>query len=525
MISQENLRARRGAAAAFLRSHLGFAGHPRGLGVLFFAEMWERFSYYGMRALLVLFMVAPEAEGGLGFTPAEAALVYGNYTMAVYLLSIPGGVAADVLLGLWRAVVLGGAVIAAGHFTLAVGGVSAFYAGLVLIVIGTGLLKPSISGLVGTLYGAHDKRRDAGFSLFYMGINIGGFFAPLVTGFLAQSPVMKAWLGARGFDPAGSWHWGFAAAGVGMLAGLAVLLAFGRDLRTSSQPNGERASELQPSMVPVAETEDPFARWSPRLVLAAVVLGTFSLFGLIALSDRPGFEVLRWAYVLVPVALAAYLGSSRDEQVRRYGAMFVLLAGAILFWGIFEQAGLTIALFADQLTRNEIGGWVFPSAWFQSLNPLFVILLAPLFAVLWMRLGERQPSTPVKFGMALALLAGSFLLMVPAATLTAEGRISPLWLVGLFFLQTSGELLLSPVGLSTMTKLAPRRAVGLVLGIWLLGFALGSKLAGVLGRNFTASDPAALAWSFLWQAGLAAAMALLFFVLAPWVRRLMGGVD
>lgn len=526
MISEEDSIARGGAPAMSLRSRLGFAGHPRGLGVLFFAEMWERFSYYGMRALLVLFMVAPEAEGGLGFTPAEAALVYGNYTMAVYLLSIPGGVAADVMLGLWRAVVLGGAVIAAGHFTLAVGGVPAFYAGLVLIVIGTGLLKPSISGLVGTLYGAHDKRRDAGFSLFYMGINIGGFFAPLVTGFLAQSPAMKAWLAAQGFDPAGSWHWGFAAAGFGMLAGLAVLLAFGRDLKKTSEPDGERALEAQPSMASraVAETENPFAHWSPPLVLAAVVLGTFSLFGLIALSDRSGFEVLRWAYVLVPVALAAYLGSSRDEQVRRYGAMFVLLAGAILFWGIFEQAGLTIALFADQLTRNEIGGWAFPSAWFQSLNPLFVILLAPLFAALWMRLGERQPSTPVKFGMALVLLAGSFLLMVPAATLTAEGRISPLWLVGLFFLQTSGELLLSPVGLSTMTKLAPRRAVGLVLGIWLLGFALGSKLAGVLGRNFTASDPAALAWSFLWQAGLAALMALLFFVLTPWVKRLMGSV-
>lgn len=498
------------------RFRLGLAGHPHGLGVLFFAEMWERFSYYGMRALLVLFMVAPVSEGGLGMTAAEAALVYGNYTMAVYLLSIPGGVAADTFLGLWRAVLIGGLVIAAGHFTLAVADTTAFYAGLVLVVLGTGLFKPSVSALVGTLYAPDDTRRDAGFSIFYMGINVGGFFAPLVTGFLAQSPSMKAWLAERGLDPAGSWHWGFAAAGIGMLAGLAVLLVFGRDVAKAEALSLPR---------PDPAREERAGALSPFLKLVVVVAGTLGLFALIVLSDRPGFELLRWAYVLVPAGLAVWLGLSEDEERRRYGAMFVLLIGAILFWGIFEQAGLTIALFADQLTRTQIAGWSFPSAWFQSLNPLFVILLAPLFAALWMWLGERQPSTPVKFGAALIFLALSFLLMVPAATLTAEGRISPLWLVGLFFLQTVGELLLSPVGLSTMTKLAPRRAVGLVLGIWMLGFALGSKLAGVLGSTFTATDPGALAWSFLWQAGLAAAMAALFFALTPWIKRLMGTVN
>ncbi|MCC7251344.1 peptide MFS transporter [Hyphomicrobium sp.] len=513
-------------------SWLGLAGHPRGLGVLFFAEMWERFSYYGMRALLVLFMVAPVTEGGLGFTPAEAALIYGNYTMAVYLLSIPGGVAADTFLGLWRAVIIGGIVIAAGHFTLAVADMTAFYAGLILVVLGTGLFKPSVSALVGTLYGAEDTRRDAGFSLFYMGINVGGFFAPLVTGFLAQSAPMKAWLAAQGLDPLASWHWGFAAAGIGMVLGLAILLLFGRDLAGRSPPPGrEEPRHGQSPTTAVREPPSPwlsFTTWEGRSVLStlvAVIAGTLGLMALIVLSDRPGFELLRWAYVLVPAALALWLGLSQDEERRRYGAMFVLLIGAVLFWAIFEQAGLTIALFADQLTRSEIAGWTFPSAWFQSLNPLFVILLAPFFAALWMRLGDRQPSTPVKFGAALVFLALSFLLMVPAATLTAEGRISPLWLVGLFFLQTVGELLLSPVGLSTMTKLAPKRAVGLVLGIWLLGFALGSKLAGVLGSNFTATDPGALAWSFLWQAGLAAAMAAVFFVLAPWVKRLMGGIN
>ncbi len=493
-----------------LLARLGLAGHPQGLGVLFFAELWERFSYYGMRALLVLFMVTPAAEGGLGLAPAEAALIYGNYTMAVYLLSIPGGVAADKFLGAWTAVLVGGVIIAAGHFTLALAGPTAFFAGLALVAVGTGLFKPMISALVGTLYGEQDNRRDAGFSLFYMGVNVGGFFAPLVTGFLAQSATMKEWLTAQGFDPLGSWHWGFATAGIGMMIALAIFVLFGRDLR--STPEREKTT--------AAGERDG----SGIVFLLAVVAGTLVLMGLIMVSDRPGFEPLRWAYILVPAGLAVWCGYSRDDERRRYGAMFVLLIGAILFWAIFEQAGVTIALFADQLTRSEIAGWQFPSAWFQSLNSLFVILLAPLFAALWLRLGDRQPSSPVKFGLALVFLSLSFLLMVPAAILTAEGRISPFWLVGLFFLQTVGELLLSPVGLSTMTQLAPKRAVGLVLGIWFLGFALGSKLASVLGAGFTANDPGALAWSFFWQAALAGAAAIAFFVLTPWVKRLMGSV-
>jgi POT family proton-dependent oligopeptide transporter len=344
-----------------------------------------------------------------------------------------------------------------------------------------------------------------------MGINIGGFLAPLVTGFLAQSPAMKSWLAARGFDPIASWHWGFAAAGVGMMIGLAIL-AFARGLPRSDGPDA-------------AGTDQPHERKiSPFVVLAAVIAGTLALMGLIVLSDRPGFEFLRWAYLLVPAALAVWLSFSSEDEPRRYGAMFVLLIGAMIFWAIFEQAGVTIALFADQLTRSEVAGWAFPSAWFQSLNPLFVILLAPFFAALWMKLGDRQPSSPVKFGLGLALLALSFLLMAPAALYAAEGRVSPLWLVGLFFLQTTGELLLSPVGLSTMTRLAPVRAAGLVLGIWFLGAALGNKLAGVLASGFQSVEPTALAWTFLWQAGLAGLAAASFFALTPWIKRMMGSV-
>lgn len=492
-------------------SALGLAGHPAALRPLFFAELWERFSYYGMRALLVLFMVAPPSEGGLGLSAAEAALIYGNYTMAVYLLSIPGGVAADTLFGARSAVLVGGAVIAAGHFTLAIAHPWALYAGLILVALGTGLFKPNIGVLVGALYGRDDTRRDAGFSLFYMGINIGGFLAPLVTGFLAQSPAMKGWLAAQGFNPVASWHWGFAAAGVGMVIGL-LILAGSRGL-PDPRPAGSEDQDRR-----------HHGPTNPLLALAVVTAGTLALMGLILLSDRAGFEFLRWAYVLVPAAVAVWLSFSPAEEPRRYGAMFVLLIGAMIFWAIFEQAGVTIALFADQLTRSEVAGLAFPSAWFQSLNPLFVILLAPPFAALWIKLGERQPSSPVKFGLGLGFLALSFVLMVPASILAAEGRVSPLWLVGLFFLQTVGEMLLSPVGLSTMTRLAPARAVGLALGIWFLGAALGNKLAGVLATGFQSAEPRALAGTFLWQAGLAGLAAVAFFALTPWIKRLMGSV-
>ena len=223
---------------------------------------------------------------------------------------------------------------------------------------------------------------------------------------------------------------------------------------------------------------------SRGLVLGAVVAGTLALMGLVVLSDREGFTWLRYGFVLVPALLAIWFGLSGRIDIRRLGAICVLFVAAMLFWAIFEQAGVTLSLFADQLSRHEVLGFAFPSAWYQSLNSLFVILLAPFFAWFWLRTDIRQPSSPMKFALGLGFLSASFLLMVPAAMLTAEGRVSPLWLVGLFFLQTVGELLLSPVGLSTMTKLAPARAVSLVLGVWFLAAALGNKLAGVLGSGF-----------------------------------------
>ena len=481
-----------------------FPGQPRGLSMLFFVELWERFSYYGMRALLVLFMVTPDSEGGLGLSTAGAATLYGSYTMAVYMLSIPGGFIADQLTGARTAVLVGGTVIALGHFALAVPSHTSFYIGLILVALGTGLFKPNISVLVGALYAPDDLRRDAGFSIFYMGINIGAFIAPLVTGFLAQSAWFKSWLADQGFDPASSWHWGFGAAGVGMTLAIAVFAVGSRSLGAIGKP-------------PVAAP----GTWGKALAVLAV---TGALMALALLSDAEGWQSLRWMFVGLPVIAVVYFASRQEIDARRIAAIAVFFIASMMFWALFEQAGVSIALFAEKLTRNEVFGTPFPSSWFQSLNAFFVIALSPLFALCWTRLGDRQPSTAMKFALGLGFLSLSFLLMVPAAQLTLEGKVSPLWLVGLFFLQTVGELLLSPVGLSVMTRLAPAGMVGLVLGVWFLGAAFGNKLAGVLGSSFDAQDPAALQAFFLHQGLFVLAAAGLLMCLVPWLKRLMAGV-
>jgi proton-dependent oligopeptide transporter, POT family len=478
--------------------------HPPGLATLFLAEMWERFSYYGIRALLTLFMVAPIAEGGLGYATADAARLYGNYTMAVYMLPIPGGYIADHWLGARRAVLIGGAIIALGHFTLAVPTAHAFLLGLALVAFGTGLLKPNISAMVGALYARDDPRRDAGFSIFYLGVNLGAFIAPLVTGFLAQSVTFKAVLAARGFDPALSWHWGFAAAGVGMVLGMAILVLRGEHLAHVGSPPAD-------AKLPLAKT-------------ALVIAGTALLMGLVVLSDKPGFEAIRLLFVALPLAAIIMCLRSGDLDGQRLAAVFAFFLAAMAFWALFEQAGLTLALFADQATQSTLFGWPFPSAWYQALNPLFVIVFAPLFAWGWLRMGGAQPSSPVKFALGLALLSASYVLMVPAATLTVAGKVSPLWLVGLFLLQTLGELCLSPVGLSTMTKLAPPRLVGLILGLWFLAASFGSKIAALLGGDFSTADPGKLAAFFATLAFGAAAAAVAMLLATPWLKNLMGDV-
>ena len=431
-------------------------GHPRGLATCFFTEMWERFSYYGMRALLILYMVGSTQKPGLGFGTAKAAQIYGIYTMAVYLMGVPGGYAADRWLGHYRAVLVGGIIIASGHFCMAFPGMPLFYLGLCLIVIGTGLLKPNVSTIVGTLYTRDDARRDAGFSIFYMGINLGAFIAPLVCG----------WLGQRI-----NWHAGFAAAGFGMVIGIIQYVA------------GKKY------LTPVSQVVDNSEARGPR-----------------------------------PEARAKEPLTGTDWA--RISAACILTLFALLFWAGFEQAGSSLNLFADRATRLTVFGYSYPSSWFQSVEPLFVITFSPIFAWIWLSLSlrKREPSSPAKFTMGLAFLALSFLLVVPAAHIFENNhmRVSPMWLVGLYFLQMAGELCLSPVGLSMTTKLSPPRFVGLMMGVWFFATAMGNYVAGwVAGflqdRTFSEVFFAAFA-------SVAVATVILALLIKP-IKGMMRGVN
>ena len=437
----------------------GFFGQPRGLSTLFFTEMWERFSYYGMRAFLILYMVAPAAAGGLAFSDARAASIYGTYTGSAWAASIFGGVIADRLLGQYYTVLLGGIVIAAGHFTLAFHALPFFYTGLGLIAFGTGCLKPNVSTLVGSLYAQGDERRDGGFSIFYMGINLGALLGPLIAGYLAQRV---------------GWHIGFACAGVGMTAGL-IQYVMGRErLKAAIARLGQ-----QPS-VPTADTSAARRTAEARGKLSA-------------------------------------------DEWKRIGAIVIFFLAASIFWGAYEQAGSTLNLFADRFTRNEIFGFSFPSSWFQSVQPAFVIILAPVFGWLWVRLGRRQPSSPAKFAIGLLFMSLAFMVLIPAGALASgEGvRVSPMWLVVSYFVSEIGELCISPIGLSVVTKLAPLRIVGLMMGVWFLSNAAGNKIAG-WAAGFFSSMPLNTLFGYV-TIVLLVASAVMFVLIKP-SRKLMGDV-
>jgi POT family proton-dependent oligopeptide transporter len=489
------------SATAPARDERRWLGHPRGLATLYFTEMWERFSYYGMRAILIFYLTSPAAEGALGLDTRRGGLIYGTYTMSAFLFAIIGGFVGDRFIGARRAVKSAAFVIAAGHFTLALPFRATFFVGLALVAIGSGLLKPNMSTLVGDLYAPGDPRRDAGFSLFYMGINLGAFVGPLAVGFLAQHAAWKEVLASLGLDPLASWHWGFAAAGVGMLLGILWL----------------RATESRIAHVGNPPPPGP----QPWRALAGIAAGSLALIGYVVAADQPGWEWLRWLFAIAPLALALALGSRSSAEAKRLRVVLVLFLAAMVFWGASEQAGSTLALFADHLTRAELWGVAIPSSWYQSVAAVFVFALAPAFAWMWPRLGNAQPSTALKFVLGLGFMALSFWLMVPAAAASASGRVSPAWLIVVFFLQTIGELCLSPVGLSAMTRLAPERLAGSILGVWFLADALGNKLAGVLAGGFTAEDPTALSHFFGLQALAVAAATLALLALVPRLERWM----
>jgi POT family proton-dependent oligopeptide transporter len=500
-------------------------GHPRGLSTLFFTEMWERFSYYGMRAFLLLYMTASADIGGLGWPTAKAGPVYGLYTAMVYLMSLPGGWIADKFIGLRRAVFTGGVIIMLGHISLAMHGLGFFYLGLFLVVMGTGLLKPNMSALVGTLYSEQDARRDSGFSIYYMGINIGAFAAPLLTGFLSQSATFRGWMQGWGLNPNDSWHFGFGAAAVGMAFGLAQYLMTSKYLGNCG---------LKPERPADAGAH---ARQKRDLTIG---LGGLALVVALVLVFRVAIEsIVRGVGILLIIlpfvyfgVLFAQKGWTPIERKRLYSipAFFVFAA---LFWSVFEQAGSTLNLFADRATNNSLLGFAFPSSWFQSVNALFIVLLAPLFSILWVWLArrKREPSSPNKFAVGLLFVGLGFAVMIPAAHVAgaipaAEGAkapnlVSPAWLLSVYLLHTIGELCLSPVGLSTMTKLAPARVAGQMLGVWFLASSVGNFIGGQFAGMFERLPLPQLFGSVV---GVTATFTLIAFVIAKPIRRLMSGV-
>src|SRR5437763_317811 len=488
----------------------GFFGHPRGLSTLFFTEMWERFSYYGMRALLTLYMTSKLIDGGLGFDERYASAIYATYVSSVWYLPLVGGWLADRVFGARRAVLIGGIIIACGHYSMAINSQLTFYAGLILIACGTGLLKPNISAMVGQLYSEQDKRRDAGFSIFYMGINLGAFLSPLVVGFLAQSAGFRNFISSMGFNPNSSWHWGFGAAGVGMTLGL-VQYVLGRH-RLAAVGNKPEAVKVS------AET-------SVGVDYVTLVLALVGGIGGAALGIYFGDAgALSALFPCVVGFFAGYLlGTTRllnGDELRRVLVIFILFVFSILFWMTYEQAGSSLTLFADRLTRTTILGWGYPSSWFQSVPAIFVIIMAPMFAALWQRMGDRQPSSPGKFTIGLLFAGLAFVVVTIAAMLTGGGRVSPLWLVGVYFLQTVGELCLSPVGLSTVTKLSPARMVGLMMGVWFLSISIVSYIAGLTTKLFAGNSASVLVRGFGIFSAITLAAALILALLTPLIKKM-----
>jgi proton-dependent oligopeptide transporter, POT family len=440
----------------------GFFGHPRGLSTLFFTEMWERFSYYGLRPLLVLFMSATIMQGGYGFDRTTASAIVGIYAAFVYLMSLPGGWVADRLLGLRRAIFIGAALISSGHISIGLSGLLGtgagkipFFLGLILIVLGTGLLKPNISAIVGDLYPEGGARRDAGFSIFYMGINVGSLIGQMVTGYLGEQV---------------DWHVGMGAAGVAMLLGLTV---YGLRQHKTLGPIGMAPTKLADPVAQARQERNVKTAVSALLGIIALVF-VLAASGIITLSPPAIAKYMTYLMVGMAASFFAFVyafGHLSGEEKKRVAVIMVLFVFAAIFWSAFEQAPTSLNLFARDFTDRTLGSFTIPATWFQSVNPLMIIIFAPLFASLWVGMAKRgvDLSSPTKFALGLFLAGLGFVIMIFAANAVVasggQALVSPWWLVGSYFFQSIGELCLSPVGLSSMTKLSPRRYVSQMMGI------------------------------------------------------------
>ncbi|MEU6820691.1 oligopeptide:H+ symporter [Streptomyces atriruber] len=436
-----------------------FFGHPRGLATLFMTEMWERYSFYGMKALLPLYLIAP---GGMNMSATTATAIYSVYMSMVYLLAMPGGWMADRFWGPRKTVVIGASVVILGHITLALPSSATFFAGLALVALGSGLLKANISVMVGHLYnGPKDPRRDGGFTLFYIGINLGAFLAPLSIGTVGENV---------------NWHLGFALAAVGMALGLAQFMIGSRHLSSQSsvvsQPATpqQRASALRNGLI-----------W---LIVAAAL---YTLMGVTGNFADWALMPLIIAGLVIPVTVLARMKRDKElselEQSKLSGYIWFFVVAAV-FWMIYDQNGSTLSIFGKGSTTNNLLGFDFPTSWYQSLNPIFIMALAPVVASAWLWLNKRgkEPSTAVKFASSLTLIGISFAVFLIPLIDTANngGRVSPMWLVSIYFIQTVGELCLSPVGLSLTTKMAPEKYSAQMMGVWFLAVTAGDSVTGLL---------------------------------------------
>ena len=495
-----------------MNSNNGFFGHPTGLSTLFFTEFWERFSYYGMRAILILFMTTEAAQEGLGLDTETAGAAYGLYTAAVYLLSLPGGWFADNLIGQKKAIWYGGIMIMIGHLILAIpAGPGIFFLGLAFVAMGTGFLKPNISSIVGALYG-NDKgaRRDAGFSIFYMSINLGSFFGQIFV------PIVAAY----------NWHLGFGLAAIGMAAGLIWFKVTNKKHLSGIGDVPERKVKKDIQQTPVQGV----LKWAIPLLLLGVLL-LLQLTGQINITSTTGIAEAMKAVILLIVAFyfayVIFTGNLNREEVRKILVIAVLFVGAAIFWSGFEQAGSALNLYARDFTMRNIFGWEMPAGVLQSVNPAFIIIFAPLMGALWVKLAAKNlnPRTPIKFAIGLVLLGLGFLVMVYAAKIATTGaKTGMFFLVVTYFLHSIGELTLSPVGLSAMTKLSPAKYVSQMMGIWFVAAALGNLIAGTFGGHFDPSNVQQMPDLFMTFVKLPVGAGLVMLALSPIFNRWMGDV-
>jgi POT family proton-dependent oligopeptide transporter len=493
-----------------------FFGQPRGLATLFFTEMWERASYYGMRAILLLYMVADMAHNGMGLSAKEAGAVYGLYTASVYLLSLPGGWLADNIFGQRKAVWYGGILILIGHLILALPMPHwVFFVGLSFVAFGTGFLKPNISTMVGDLYPEGGARRDAGFSIFYMGINTGSVLGQLACPVLADSF---------------GWHYGFGFAAIGMFFGLLQYRMTGSflgDIGIKPKAKEQREEDGE-----VGAVNKPLV-WG-LVGIMAFMLALLQWIGKIDLLSASGFAgTFKYVILVIVVFYFIYLffaGGLNSDERSRILVIFLLFLGAVLFWSGFEQAGSSFTLFTDKYVERNILGWNIPAGLFQVLNAIFLVALAPVFAWVWTLLANRNsnPNVPIKFGLGLIFMAFGFWVMFEAAKVvvaTNGGKVGMMWLFVTYLLHTIGELCLSPVGLSTTTKLAPKRYVGQMMGIWFVAAALGNLIAGLFASDFDGQNLSTMPPAFWSVVMFGMGSGVLFLVFSPIIKKWMRGVE